>query len=143
MIKKIIGKIINKLYVLIPLLIAITGISVFAYQVWFLAIRGHWKPLCSRIVLDIILPTNFVQWLDTPDSCLALNRIIFHLFNFPLSLSLIMLSLATLLLISKVSDLLKSEKSVMEKNINSVIVSEQLPKLYLILSSQNGNYIKK
>lgn len=141
MAKKTVGQIFSKFCLLIPFSIALSGIGVLGYQICFWATQGYWKPLGSRVVLDIILPTNFFQWIENPSSSLILNKIISPFFNFPLSLFLMVFSLAVLLLVVEVFDLfskLKKTNPHSHENMNPVLASQHYPGLLKVLSSQNG-----
>ena len=95
---------IRKLFLFIPFSIALSGIAVLAYQGYFWMKLGHWKSLDSKLVLNIVLPTNFLQWLRNPSSWLGLKNVITPVFNFPLALFLLLFGLAVFLLISKAFD---------------------------------------
>lgn len=139
MVKKTVGQIFSKFCLLIPFSIALSGIAVLVYQICFWATRGHWKPLGSRVVLNIILPTNFFQWVENPSSWLILNKIISPFFNFPLSLFLMVFGLVVLLLIVEVFDLFsKPKKNNPHSHMNPVLASQHYPGLLKVLSSQNG-----
>ncbi len=142
MAKKTVGQIFNKFCLLIPFSIALSGMAVLVYQICLWATRGHWKPLGSRVILDIILPTSFFQWIENPGSSLILNKIISPFFNFPLSLFLMVFGLVVLLFAFKVFDLSsKPEKnnSRFQENMNPVLASQHYPGLLKVLSSQNGH----
>lgn len=101
----------GKLCLLIPLSIALSGMVVLAYQGYFWMKLGHWKSLDSKLVLNIVLPTNFLQWLRNPSSWLGLKKVITPVFNFPLALFLLLFGLIAILLLAKTFDLFsKPEK---------------------------------
>lgn len=142
MAKKTAGQRFSKFYLLIPFSIALSGIGVLVYQICFWATRGHWKPISSRVVRDIILSTNFFQWVENPNSSLIVNKITSPFFNFSLSLFLMVFGLVVLLFVLKVFDLFsKSEKNHphFQENMNPALASQNYPGLLKILSSQNGH----
>lgn len=142
MAKKTVGQKFSRFCLLIPFSIALSGTAVFVCQICFWATRGHWKPLGSRVVLDIILPTNFFQWVENPGSWLILNKIISPFFNFPLSLFLMVLGSVVILFMVEVLDLFsKPEKNNprFQENMNPVLANQHFPGLLKILSSQNGH----
>ena len=104
MAKQTIRQQIRKLFLFIPCSIALSGMVVLAYQGYFWLKLGHWKSLDSKLVLNIVLPTNFLQWLRNPSSWLGLKNVITPVFNFPLALFLLLFGLAVFLLISKAFD---------------------------------------
>lgn len=104
MAKKTIRQEIRKLFLFIPFSIALSGMAVLAYQGYFWLKLGHWKPLDSRLVLNIVLPTNFLQWLHNPSYWVGVKKVITPVFNFPLALFLLLLGFVVLLLISKTFD---------------------------------------
>ncbi|MBW7989374.1 MAG: hypothetical protein FVQ84_05065 [Planctomycetes bacterium] len=111
MTKQTIRKQIRKLFLFIPVSIALSGMVVLAYQGYFWMKLGHWKSLDSRLVLNKVLPINFLQWLRNPSSWLGLKKIISPFFNFPLALFLLLVGLIAILLLSKIFDLFsKPEK---------------------------------
>ena len=142
MAKKTVGQKFSKFCFLIPFSIALSGTAVFVCQICFCATRGHWKPLGSRVVLDIILPAGFFQWVQNPGSWLILKKIISPFFNFPLSLFLMVFGLVVLLFVVEVFDFFsKSEKNNphFQENMNPVLASQYFPELLKVLSSQNGH----
>jgi hypothetical protein len=94
----------RKLFLLIPFSIAISGMTVLAYQGYFWMKLGHWKSLDSRLVLYKVLPINFLQWLHNPSSWLGLKKVITPIFNFPLALFLLLFGLIAILLLNKIFD---------------------------------------
>jgi hypothetical protein len=94
----------RKLFLLIPFSIAISGMTVLAYQGYFWMKLGHWKSLDSRLVLYKVLPINFLQWLRDPNSWLGLKKVITPIFNFPLALFLLLFGLIAILLLNKIFD---------------------------------------
>lgn len=111
MAKQTIRKQIRKLFLFIPFSIVLSGMAVLAYQGYFWLKLGRWKSFDSKLVLNIVLPTNFLQWLHNPHSWLGLKKIISPVFNFPLALFLLLFGLIAILLLSNIFDLfLKPEK---------------------------------
>jgi hypothetical protein len=104
MAKKTIGQQFRKLCLFIPFSIALSGMAVIAYQSYFWLKLGHWKPLDSRLILNIVLPTNFLQWLHNPSSWVGIKKVIVPVFNFPLAVFLLLFSFVVLLLITKTFD---------------------------------------
>lgn len=102
--KKGIVKKFRKCCLLIPLSIALSGLAVLMYQSWFWLKLGSWKPLASRLVLDKVLPVNFLYWLQNPHSWLGLKKIISPFFNFPLALFLLLAGLVILQFVAKIFD---------------------------------------
>jgi hypothetical protein len=142
MIKGTIVQKLSRFCLLIPLSIALSGMAVFVYQICFWATRGHWKPLGSRVILDIILPTSFLRWVENPGSWLILKKIMSVFLNYPLSLCMMVLGLAVLLFAVKVFDLSsKTEKNNprLQEDLNPLLASRHYPGLLKILSSQNGH----
>jgi len=112
MAKQTIGQRLREFCLLLTFSIALFGIAVLAYQSYFWLNKGYWKPLRSRLVLDKVLPANFSQWLNDPESWLGLNKIISPIFNSSLALFLLLFGLFAFLLISKTFSLfLKPEKN--------------------------------
>jgi hypothetical protein len=97
-------KLFRKLFLLIPFSIAISGMVVLAYQSYFWMKLGYWKSLDSRLILNKVLPINFLQWLRDPSSWLGLKNVITPIFNFPLALFLLLFGLVVFLLIAKTFD---------------------------------------
>ena len=111
MAKQTIRQEIRKLFLLIPCSIALSGMVVLAYQGYIWMKIGHWKSLESKLVLNIVLPAHFLQWLRNPSSWLGLKKVITPVFNFPLALFLLLFGLIAILLLSKAFDVLsKPEK---------------------------------
>ncbi len=111
MAKKGIKQKLRKCCLLIPLSIALSGLAVLVYQSWFWLKLGCWNPLASRLVLNKVLPADFLHWLNNPHSWLGLKKIIYPFFNFPLALFLLLFGLVVLQLVAKIVDLFsKSEK---------------------------------
>ncbi len=111
MAKKGIKQKFRKCCLLIPSSIAVSGLAVLAYQSWFWLKLGCWKPLDSRLVLNKVLPADFLHWLHNPNSWSGLKKIISPFFNLPLALFLILAGLAILHLVAKFFDLFsKPEK---------------------------------
>ncbi len=138
---KTVGQKFSKFCPLIPLSITLSGIAVLFYQGFYWVIRGNWKPLCSKVVLDIILPTNFIQWLENLSSGL-MKKIISSFFNFPLSLFLLIFGVLVVLLVFTVFDLLSKHKKShphFQENMNPVLKNQYYTGLLDILSSQNGH----
>ncbi len=104
MAKQTIRQEIKKLFLFIPFSIVLSGIAVLAYQGYFWMKLGHWKSLDSRLVLNRVLPINFLQWLRNPSSWLGLKKVITPVFNFPLALFLLLFGLIAILLLSKIFD---------------------------------------
>lgn len=101
----------RKCCLLIPSSIALSGLAVLIYQSWFWLKLGSWKPLTSKLVLNKVLPTDFLHWLHNPHSWLGLRKLISPFFNFPLALFLLLVGLAILQLVAKIFDLFsKPEK---------------------------------
>ena len=94
----------RKCCLLLPLLIVLSGVAVLAYQSLFWLKLGSWKPLASRLVLNQVLPANFLHWLHNPHSWLGLKKIISPFFNFPLALFLLLVGLVILQLVAKIFD---------------------------------------
>lgn len=139
MIKKTVGQKFSKLCLLIPSSIALFGIAVLVYQIWFLATRGLWKPLSLRAALDIILPAKFFQWIQNPGSWSGLKKIIYPFFNFPLSLFLMIFGMMVLLLAFKILDTTSKPEKNNQENMNPALENQHCPRLLKILSSQNGH----
>jgi len=98
---------------LIPLSIALTGLAVLGYQSFFWLKLGYWKPITARLLLNEILPADFLHWFHNPQSWLGLKKIISPFFNFPLALFLLLVGLAILQLVAKIFDFFsKPEKIV-------------------------------
>ena len=111
---------IRKLFISIPCSIVLSGLAVLMYQGYFWMKLGHWKSLDSRLVLNKVLPVNFLQWLRNPTSWLGLKKVITPVFNFPLALFLLLFGLVVFLLIDKTFEsFLKSE--MIDKN-NIVVI---------------------
>ena len=146
MVKKTVGQIFSKFCLLIPFSIALSGMAVLVYQICFWATRGYWKSLCSTVILNIILPFEFFQWLENPSSWLILKKIMLPFFNFPLSLFLLIFGLVVLLLVLNVFDLLSKhgkKNPNLENNGHDLNSQQQhYPGLLKILSSQNGHNIE-
>ncbi len=100
MIKKTNGQQFRDLCLFIPFSVALSGMAVLAYQSTLWLKQGYWKPLDSRLVLNIVLPTNFLQWLHNPSSWVGVKKVITPVFNFPLALFLLLFGLVVLLLIT-------------------------------------------
>jgi hypothetical protein len=101
---------IRKLFLLVPCSIALSGMVVLVYQGYFWMKLGYWKSLDSKLVLNKVLPINFLQWLRNPSSWLGLKEMITSVFNFPLALFLLLFGLVVFVLIDKTFDsFLKSE----------------------------------
>ena len=139
MAKKTFGQKFSKFCLLIPSSIALSGIAVLVYQIFFLAMRGLWKPLGSGLVLDIILPTNFFQRVHNPGSWLGLKKIISPFFNFPLSLFLMIVGMVVLLLTFKIFDSSSKPEKNNQENMNPALKNQHCSGLLKILSSQNGH----
>jgi len=102
---------IRKLFISIPCTVALSGLAVLMYQGYFWMKLGHWKSLDSRLILNKVLPVNFLQWLRNPTSWLGLKKVITPVFDFPLALFLLLFGLIAIVLLAKIFDLLfKSEK---------------------------------
>lgn len=102
---------IRRLFLSIPCSISLSGITILLYQTYFWMKLGHWKSLDSKLVLNKVLPMNFLQWLRNPSSWLGLKKVIAPVFDFPLALFLFLFGLIAILLLAKIFDLLfKSEK---------------------------------
>lgn len=89
----------------IPLSVALSSIAVLSYQGTLWLKHGCWQPLGSRLLLYRILPANFLQWLNKPDSWLGLKKVVLHTFDWPLALFLFLFGMAVLLLLILVFDL--------------------------------------
>lgn len=144
MIKNTIGQKLSRFCLLIPLSIALSGMAVFVYQICFWATRGHWKPLDSRVILDIILPTSFFRWVENPGSWLTLKKIMSVFLNYPLSLCMMGFGLAVLLFAVKVKvfDLFSKPEMNnprLQEDSNPLLISPHYLGLLKILSSQNGH----
>lgn len=139
MIKKTVRQKFSKLCPLIPLSIALSGIAVLVYQIWFLATRGFWKPLSLRAALDIILPAKFFQWIQNPGSWLVLKKIIYPFVNFPLSLFLMIFGMIVILLAFKIFNTSSKLEKNNQENMNPALENQHCPRLLKILSSQNGH----
>ena len=111
---------IRKLFLFIPFSIALSGIAVLAYQGYFWMKLGQWKSLDSKLVLYIVLPTNFLQWLRNPNSWLGLKKIIIPVFNFPLALFLLLFGLVVFLLMAKIFDSFLKPEMINKKDIEVV-----------------------
>jgi hypothetical protein len=90
---------------LIPLSIALAGLAVLGYQSFFWLKLGYWKPIASKLLLDEILPPNFLRWLHNPQSWIGLKKIICPVFNLSLALLLLLVGLIALLLITRIFNL--------------------------------------
>lgn len=112
MAKQTIRQEIKKLFLFIPCSIALSGLAVLAYQGYFWMKLGHWKSLDSKLVLNKVLPINFLQWLRNPNSWLGLKKVIIPVFNFPLALFLLLFGLVTILLLSKTFDLFSKHRKI-------------------------------
>jgi hypothetical protein len=88
----------------VPLSIALSGLAVLTYQSYFWLKLGCWKPLASRLLLDKILPADFLIWLRNPHSWSGLKKIISPFFNFPLSLFLLLVGLVAVQLVTGIFD---------------------------------------
>jgi hypothetical protein len=110
--QKTIRQEIKKLFLFIPCSIALSGLAVLVYQSYFWMKLGQWKSLDSRLILNRVLPVNFIQWLRNPSSWLGLKKVITPVFDFPLALFLLLFGLVAILILAKIFDLLfsKSEK---------------------------------
>ena len=104
MVKRGIKQKFRKCCLLIPLSIALSGLAVLVYQSLFWLKLGYWKPLASRLVLNKVLPVDFLRWFHNPQSWLGLKKIISPFFNFPLALFLLLVGLVILQLVAKVFD---------------------------------------
>ena len=102
----------RKCCLLLPSSIALSGLIVLIYQDMFWLKMGTWKPLTSQLVLDQVMPANFLHWLHNPRSWLGLNKIISPFFNFPLALFLLLVGLAILQLTAKIFDLFSKPKKI-------------------------------
>ncbi len=85
--------------------ISFSGIGVLAYQSLIWLKHGYWQALESKLVLNKVLPTNFLQWLHNPRSWSGLNKIISPVFNLSLAMFLLVFGLVVILLLAKVFDL--------------------------------------
>jgi len=102
---------IRRLFLSIPCSISLSGITILLYQTYFWMKLGHWKSLDSKLVLNKVLPMNFLHWLHNPSSWLGLKNVIAPVLDFPLALFLFLFGLIAILLLAKIFDLLfKSEK---------------------------------
>jgi hypothetical protein len=104
MAKQTIRQEIRKLFLSIPCSIALSGIAVLVYQSYFWMKLGHWKSLDSKLVLNRVLPVDFLQWLRNPNSWLGLKKVITPVFNFPLALFLLLFGLVAILFLAKIFD---------------------------------------
>jgi len=106
------GRQFRKICLSIPFSFALSGMAVLAYQSAIWLRQGYWKSLGTRLVLNKVLPSNFLHWLQNPKSWLGLNKIVFSVFNLPLALFLLLFGLVILLLVAKTFDLVsKSENT--------------------------------
>jgi len=95
--------------------ISLSGIAVLAYQSFVWLKHGYWRTLESRLVLNKVLPTNFLQWLHNPYSWSGLNKIISPVFNSSLAMFLLVFGLVVFLLVARTFDLFsKYEKMEIE-----------------------------
>lgn len=104
MAKKTFGQKFRELCLSVPSMITLSGIAVLSYQgtLWFQ--KGRWQPLGSKLVLNHILPANFLHWLNDPHSWAGLKRVILHTFNWPLALFLFLFGMAVLLILIQIFD---------------------------------------
>lgn len=102
----------RKCCLLIPLSIALSGLTVLMYQSWFWLKLGSWKPLASRLVLDKVLPADFLHWLHNPSSWSGLKKIISPFFNFPLALFLVLTGLVILQFVAKIFDFFSKSQQI-------------------------------
>ena len=109
MAKQTIRQKVKKIFLFIPSSIALSGIAVLSYQSYFWMKFGHWKSLDSKLILNRVLPVNFLQWLRDTSSWLGLKKIITPIFNFPLALFMLLFGLIAILLLAKIFDLLFSK----------------------------------
>jgi len=113
--KQTIGQKFRVSCLLIAFSIPLSGIAVLAYQSFVWLKQGYWEALESRLVLNKVLPTNFLQWLHNPHSWSGLNKIISPVFNSSLAMFLLMFGLVVFLLVAKTFDLFsKHEKKEIE-----------------------------
>ena len=84
--------------------IFLSGIAVWAYQGFVWLKYGYWKTLGSRLILDKVLPINFVQWLHNPHSWSGFNKIISLVFNSSLAIFLLVFGLVVYMLVAKAFD---------------------------------------
>ncbi|HUU19175.1 MAG TPA: hypothetical protein VMW72_18635 [Sedimentisphaerales bacterium] len=105
MVKMKIGQKFRAFCLLVVFSIPLSGIAVLAYQSFVWLKQGYWRTLESRLVLDKVLPTNFLQWLHNPYSWSGLNKIISPVFNSSLAMFLLVFGLVVLLLVAKAFDL--------------------------------------
>jgi hypothetical protein len=110
MVKQTTGQKFRAFCLLIAFSMPLSGIAILAYQSFVWLKQGYWKPLGSRLVLDKVLPTNFLQWLHNSHSCSGLNKIISAVLNSSLSMFLLVFGLAVLLLVAKTFDLFSKPK---------------------------------
>ncbi|MCP4608332.1 MAG: hypothetical protein GY845_06425 [Planctomycetes bacterium] len=110
----------RKLCQLIPFSVALSGITVLAYQSTLWLKQGYWKSLGTRVFLNKVIPTNFLQWLHHPKSWLGLNKIISPIFDLPLALFLLLFGLIVTLLIAKAFDLLSKSEKIKKMDIEKV-----------------------
>ena len=105
MVRMKIGQKFRVFCLLVAFSIPLSGIAVLAYQSFIWLKQGYWEALGSRLVLNKVLPTNFLQWLHNPHSWSGLNKIISPVFNSSLAMFLLVFGLVVLLLVSKTFDL--------------------------------------
>ncbi len=103
--KQTIGQKFRAFCLLVAFSIPLSGIAVLAYQSFIWLKQGYWEALGSRLVLNRVLPTSFLQWLHNPPSWSGLNKIISSVFNSSLAMFLLVFGLVVYLLVAKAFDL--------------------------------------
>ncbi len=103
--KQTIGQKFRAFCLLVAFSIPLSGIAVLAYQSFIWLKQGYWEALGSRLVLNRVLPTSFLQWLHNPHSWSGLNKIISSVFNSSLAMFLLVFGLVVYLLVAKAFDL--------------------------------------
>lgn len=110
-------------------LIALAGVCVFGYQVYFWLMYGYWKPLQAALLLKGIVPTSFLEWLVDETAWVGLKKIILFVFDSPLSLFLIVFAIVFYWIIKGLIEDSSSAKQAREETekitIDTNILSKQ------------------
>lgn len=80
-------------FAVVSWLIALAGVCVFGYQVYFWLMYGYWKPLQAAVLFKKILPASFLGWVVDETAWVGLKKIILFVFRCPLGLFFILFAI--------------------------------------------------
>lgn len=71
--------------------IALGGLAIFGFQIWFWLTTGHWYEVPLSYLFYLIGPENLVAWLREPHSWVGLHMIVDWILDaFPLPFTLVL-----------------------------------------------------